>query len=206
MLLAVVVLFSVSYWLLSKVEAARWQRFLREKVGTAVSSGSAYALVLVAFLAVFREGAETALFYQALLARGPQALTPTLTGLAAGLVVLLVIWTAFYRFGLRLPLRAFFATTSGLLYYLAFVFMGKGLRELQEGNLLSITPLEHGPFVGALGIFPSVETLVGQGLLVVLALFALWRTLMPRNGAAAVSHSADAATARPVEAEAEGRS
>jgi high-affinity iron transporter len=207
MLLAVVVLFSVSYWLLSKVEAARWQRFLREKVDTAVSSGSAYALVLVAFLAVFREGAETALFYQALLARGPQALTPTLTGLAAGLVMLLVIWTAFYRFGLQLPLRAFFATTSGLLYYLAFVFMGKGLRELQEGNLLSITPLEHGPFVGALGIFPSVETLVGQGLLVVLALFALWRTLMPRHGAAAaVSHSADAATARPVEAEAEGRS
>jgi hypothetical protein len=48
---------------------------------------------------------------------------------------------------------------------------------LQEGNLLSITPLEHWPFVGALGIFPSVETLIGQGLLVALALFALWRTV-----------------------------
>jgi high-affinity iron transporter len=206
MLLAVVVLFSVSYWLLSKVEAARWQRFIREKVGSALTSGSAHALSFVAFLAVFREGAETALFYQALLARGPQAVTPTLAGLAAGTVVLVAVWTAFHRFGLKLPLRAFFASTSGLLYYLAFVFMGKGLRELQEGNLLSITPLEHGPYVGALGIFPSVETLVGQGLLVTLALFALWRTLIWRDAPGARAGQAGAPpSVRAVEAEAEGR-
>jgi high-affinity iron transporter len=177
MLLAVVVLFSVSYWLLSKVETVRWQRFLHDKVGAALSSGKTHALAAVAFLAVFREGAETALFYQALLMRGPQVLTPVLAGMGAGSLILVAIWIAFHRFGLRLPLRPFFATTSALLYLLAFVFMGKGLRELQEGNLLSITPLEHWPFVGALGIFPSVETLIGQGLLVALALFALWRTV-----------------------------
>ncbi len=177
MLLAVAVLFSVSYWLLSKVESVRWQRFIQQKVGTALSSGNAHALAAVSFLAVFREGAETALFYQALLLRGPQVITPVLGGFVVGSLALVVIWIAFHRFGLKMPLRPFFATTSALLYLLAFIFMGKGLRELQEGNVLSITPLEHGPFVGALGIFPSVETLVGQGVLVALALFALWRTL-----------------------------
>jgi len=34
-LIAVAVLFSVSYWLISKVEAAKWQQFIREKVSTA---------------------------------------------------------------------------------------------------------------------------------------------------------------------------
>lgn len=178
MLLAVGVLFSVSYWLLTKVEAKRWKAFIDEKVGAALTSGRATALALVAFLAVFREGAETALFYQAILARGPQALPPMLTGLAVGSVALIGVWIGIQYFGLRLPLRAFFSVTSSLLYTLAFIFMGKGLRELQEGNVLSITPLEHAPYVGWLGIYPSAETLIGQGVLVALAVYALIRTAM----------------------------
>jgi high-affinity iron transporter len=212
MLVAVGVLFSVSYWLLSKVESAKWQRFIRDKVGAAVTSGKAHALALVAFLAVFREGAETALFYQALFARGPEVHTPAFAGMGAGALVLAVIWVAFHRFGVRLPLRAFFATTSGLLYYLAFVFMGKGLRELQEGNLLQITALEHGPYVEWLGMYPSVETLIGQGILILLALYALWRSLWGRGepaaapaSAAATKPAAAATLPLAVEAEAEGR-
>lgn len=181
MLIAVVVLFSVSYWLLSKVESARWQAFIREKVGDAVSSGSTRALALVAFLAVFREGAETALFYQALLARGPQVVSPVLGGLVVGTLLLGLIWFGFHQFGVRLPLRAFFATTSALLYYLAFVFMGKGIRELQEGNILSLTPIRGAPYLDMLGLYPSVETIVGQSVLLALALFALWRALAVRQ-------------------------
>ncbi len=205
MLVAVGVLFSVSYWLLSKVESAKWQKFIREQVGAAVTSGKTYALALVAFLAVFREGAETALFYQALLARGPEVHSPVFAGMAAGSAVLAVIWVAFHKFGIRIPLRGFFATTSALLYYLAFVFMGKGLRELQEGNLLSITALEHGPYVELLGIYPSVETLVGQGILIVLALYALWRSLTGPGEPRAASAIAKSPVAMPVEAEAETR-
>ncbi len=181
MLVAVVVLFSVSYWLVSKVESARWQAFIREKVGSALSSGSTHALALVAFLAVFREGAETALFYQALLARGPQVASPVIAGFVFGAVALGAIWVGFHRFGLRLPLRAFFATTSAMLYALAFIFMGKGLRELQEGNALPITPLDGWPYLDVLGVYPSVETLAGQGVLVALALFAAWRALLARR-------------------------
>ncbi len=210
MLLAVAVLFSVSYWLLSKVESAKWQKFIRAKVGSAVSSGNTMALALVAFLAVFREGAETALFYQALLLRGPDVLSPVLGGMAAGAALLGVIWFGFHRFGLRIPLRAFFATTSALLYYLAFVFMGKGLRELQEGNVLSITALEHGPYAEWLGIFPSVETLAGQAVLIVLALYAVWRSLGISGGDAspapvhAEPPTMSSASVKPIEAEAEG--
>ena len=58
LLIAVAVLFSVSYWLISRVEAAKWQAFIREKVNTALDHGGGRALAFVAFLAVYREGAE----------------------------------------------------------------------------------------------------------------------------------------------------
>ncbi|MEP6690435.1 MAG: FTR1 family protein [Gemmatimonadaceae bacterium] len=181
MLIAVAVLFSVSYWLISKVEAAKWQQFIKEKVNSALEHGGGRALVLVAFLAVYREGAETALFYQALFAEGSNVALPLTLGIIIGFGALAVIFTLFYRFGVRIPLRPFFAVTSGLLYYMAFVFVGKGIRELQEGNVVPITIIPHLPSVDAMGIFPTLETLSAQMALIVLLVFALVKTFWPKR-------------------------
>jgi high-affinity iron transporter len=181
MLIAVAVLFSVSYWLISKVEAAKWQQFIRSKVNAALEHGGGTALAFVAFLAVYREGAETALFYQALFNEGLGNGLPISLGIVVGFAALAVIFTLFYRFGVRIPLRPFFATTSVLLYYMAFVFMGKGIRELQEGNLMTITVIPGFPHVEALGLFPSVETILGQALLIALFVFALAKTFWPHR-------------------------
>jgi high-affinity iron transporter len=179
MLTAVVVLFSVSYWLISKVEAAKWQKFIREKVTSALEHGGGKALALVAFLAVYREGAETALFYQALFNEGPNVGVPLALGILVGLGVLAIIFTLFYRYGVRIPMRPFFTVTSLLLYYMAFVFMGKGIRELQEGNMMPITVIPGGPHVDAMGIYPSVQTLTAQAILVILLIFAVVKTFWP---------------------------
>ena len=179
MLIAVVVLFSVSYWLLSKVESAKWQKFIRDKVNAALSHGGIFALAFVAFLAVFREGAETVLFYQALFTRDSNIVMPVSLGLLAGSGTLAVIFTLFWRFGLRIPLRPFFAVTSALLYYMALVFAGTGVKELQEANLLPRTVIPGFPHVELIGLYPTVETLMAQGVLVVLLLFALWSHFTP---------------------------
>jgi high-affinity iron transporter len=179
MLVAVVVLFSVSYWLISKVEAAKWQRFIRVKVTNALEHGGGKALAVVAFLAVYREGAETALFYQALFNEGPHVGVPLTLGIIVGFAVLAVIFTLFYRYGVKIPMRPFFTVTSLLLYYMAFVFMGKGVRELQEGNIMPITVIPHGPHVEAMGIYPSVQTLTAQAILIVLLIFATVKTFWP---------------------------
>ena len=181
MLVAVVVLFSVSYWLISKVEAARWQQFIREKVESALEHGGGSALAFVAFLAVYREGAETALFYQALFGEGRDATGPIVLGLVAGGAALAVVFTLFYRYGVRIPLRPFFAVTSVVLYYMAFVFAGKGVRELQEGNVIPITTIPGFPSVDAMGVYNSVETLLAQALLLALFVFALVKTFWPRQ-------------------------
>jgi high-affinity iron transporter len=179
MLIAVIVLFSVSYWLLSKVEAAKWQKFIRDKVNAALSNGGMFALAFVAFLAVFREGAETALFYQALFTRGGDIVMPVSLGLISGSATLAVIFTLFWRFGLRIPLRPFFAVTSALLYYMALVFAGSGIKELQEANVLPRTLIPGFPHIDLIGLYPTVETLMAQAVLIVLLLFALWSHFKP---------------------------
>jgi high-affinity iron transporter len=199
MLMAVAVLFSVSYWLISKVEAAKWQQFIREKVTVALEHGGGRALAFVAFLAVYREGAETALFYQALFNEGTRVLLPITLGMLVGAVVLAVIFTMFYRFGVRIPLRQLFSVTSVLLYYMAFVFMGKGMRELQEGNVLTITIIPGFPHVELLGLYPTVETLLAQLVLVVLFVIALLKTFWPKRSVTLPTIPSDPTAATLVE-------
>jgi high-affinity iron transporter len=57
--------------------------------------------------------------------------------------------------------------------------VGKGIRELQEGNVIGITVLNGAPSVPSLGIFPSVETLAAQGIMLALFIFMLVKTFLP---------------------------
>src|SRR5689334_18480310 len=184
MVVATGVLFYVSYWLLSKMEVVKWNHFVKSKVKDALDSGSALALAAAAFLAVYREGFETVLFYKALfVAGGAGSVMPVVGGILAGSVVLVAVYIAINRFGVRLPLKPFFAVTSAFLYYMAFVFAGKGVAELQEGGLIGTTILSWAPRAPALGIYPTAESLGAQAVLVVLALLALvWNfVLEPRR-------------------------
>ena len=175
MMMATVVLFYVSYWLLSKMEVVKWNHFVKSKVQDALTSGSGLALASAAFLAVYREGFETVLFYKALfLAGGSAAATmPIVGGMVVGSLVMVGVYLAISRFGLRLPLKPFFGVTSAFLYYMAFVFGGKGVAELQEGGYLPTTIIDGAPRVPALGIYPTLESLLVQGLLVALLVAAL---------------------------------
>jgi high-affinity iron transporter len=186
MVVATGVLFYVSYWLLSKMEVVKWNHFVKSKVQDALTSGSSLALASAAFLAVYREGFETVLFYKALfLTGGPSGgAMPIVLGILLGSVVMVGIYIAISRFGLRLPLKPFFGVTSAFLYYMAFVFAGKGIAELQDGGTIPTTIVLGAPRVPALGIYPTVESLLVQGVLLLLLIVALVWTfvLAPRKG------------------------
>jgi len=179
MLVAVAVLFYVSYWVLSKIEADRWNAFLKSKMQGALSSESGLALASVAFLAVYREGVETILFYKALLSSaGSGEVGAVVGGIALGAAVLVILYVAINRYGMRLPMKSFFGVTGALLYYMAFVFAGQGVKDLQEAGLVGLTVLEGWPRWPQLGIYPTVQSLALQGVLVVLLVFGLaWSRL-----------------------------
>jgi high-affinity iron transporter len=174
MLLASAVLFSVSYWLISKAETQKWVSFIKDKVGDSLSSRSLKALWFAAFLAVYREGAETVLFYQALTSgASASGLTAVAGGFLAGSVLLVVIYLAMRYGALRLPIRPFFLCTGVLLYYMAFVFVGNGMMELIEAKLFQSTLVFWMPTLRFMGVYPYLQTLVPQLFMVLAALVAL---------------------------------
>jgi high-affinity iron transporter len=172
-LLAAVVLFSVSFWLISKAEAKKWQRYIHQKVEQALTTRKVAALVGVSFLAVYREAFETVLFYQALWLQSQATQIFVIWGFLAGIVILAVIVWVLFKLGMKIPLRLFFGVSSALLYLLALVFAGEGIRNLQATGWFSETPLQHGPYLPTLGIYPTMETLITQGIMVLAMIGAL---------------------------------
>lgn len=173
MLLAVVVLFNVSYWLLSKVEGQRWQQFIQSKMAQSVGNGSLLAMGTVSFLAVYREGFETILFYKALGSISGGFGGSVGLGFLLGSAILLVIFLLFYRYGIKLPIKTFFTVTGAILYYMAFSFAGHGIAELQEGGVISVTSANFIPRIDFIGLYPTWETLIVQGALLLAQLAAL---------------------------------
>ncbi len=168
MIVAAVLLSYVSVWLFARREMQQWQGFISDKMGDAVSSGSLWAIVSVAFFAVYREGAETILFYQALISDAEGAYDAIASGFGLALIGLLVIYVMIFQLSVRLPLKQFFTGTAGLLFALSIIFAGKATLELQVSGWMSNTWLEGFPTISWLGVFPSIESLLTQGLMIVL--------------------------------------
>jgi high-affinity iron transporter len=172
MLLAVGVLFYVSNWMVSKAEAEAWSSYIEGKVQNSITRGSMFSLAFAAFLAVFREGAETILFYQALLAGDQNYVNMVWLGFGIGSVALVIIYILIRILSLRLPLKPFFLGTSVLLFIMSVSFVGSGIKELQEGGVVPVTLLPFNFTVDILGIYPTLQTLIPQVILLAVTVAA----------------------------------
>jgi high-affinity iron transporter len=200
-LLAVAVLLYVSHWLFQKTYIHDWKTYLQEHVGRAMTRGSALAMAGLAFAAVYREGFETVLFYQALMFDAGAG--AVLAGFAPGILVILAIGYGIVRLGLKLPLKRVFAATGSVMLYLAFVFIGKGLYNLQEAGVYAPHPLawapDHEALRQLLGLYPLAETILAQAaFLTLLGVGALWYRTRRARAAAPVPSPSRAAEAAPI--------
>ena len=132
-LIAVVVLFYVSNWMVSKSEAAAWEGYIQGKVEVSVQTGNMFALGFTAWLAVFREGAEVILFYQPMLGEGHANMV--WAGFGVGCAVLVVVFLLIRFLSIRLPIKPFFLATSILMAFMTICFLGSGIKELMEGGV-----------------------------------------------------------------------
>ncbi len=138
MLLAAGVLTWMIFWM--QRQGRQIQVELELDVRRATTTGSAWALFGLAFVAVVREGIETVLFLKA----AAFSTTPaqTLIGGALGLTVAFTLGWLIFAAGKRLDVRAFFRVTSVLLILFAAGLAAHGVHELQEAALLP-TFVEH---------------------------------------------------------------
>ena len=175
MLIAVVLLFYVGFWLLSNASSKKWSAYIQGQISNSLSSGDSKMLWWTVFLAVYREGAETVLFYLALLfdAKSPAATSMVAAGFVAGLVALIVVYVIIKKFSLKIAIKPFFIATSVIIFYMSVVFVGKGVMELVEGKVFVPTVIDGLPTITWIGFYPYVQSLVPQAVMIVLLIVGI---------------------------------
>ena len=130
----------------------------------ALTGRSAWLLFGLAFIVVYREVFETILFYAALWSQGNGG--AMVAGAASACVALAVIGWAMLRYSRALPIGKFFNYSSWLMAILTVVLAGKGIAALQEAGIIDIAPLAAVPRVSLIGLFPTVQTIAAQLLMI----------------------------------------
>lgn len=198
-LTAVVVLFYVSNWMISKSESATWTKYIKDKAGAGAEGGSMLALVFTAWLAVFREGAEVILFYQPMLREDRPDMV--WAGFGVGVAALVVIFLLIRVLSVRLPIGPFFMATSILMAVMSISFLGAGIKELMEGGVFDnvewalsspswLSWIPYNDTLDVLGIYPLVGTVVPQ--LILLAITIVTFVMHIRRGKAAKAAASEA--------------
>ncbi|MDF7665851.1 FTR1 family protein [Bifidobacterium sp. ESL0745] len=183
-LIAMCMLIYTSNWMLSKSDADAWQSYIGDKAKKAVSDvtsadsltfAGVVSLAMLSFLAVFREGAETVMFYQSVYSMTKDSKGMWIGGLAAA-AVLVVVFVLIRFTSVHIPLHPFFLITSVLLAILAVTFAGGGVHSLIEGDAINGTYLASMPTNEWLGLYPYTQTIVAQiiAAVVIIALFVIF--------------------------------
>jgi high-affinity iron transporter len=180
-LLAMAVLFALTFWLVARLEQRRWMEFMRARVAAAVAAGGALAFAGLGFTAVYREGLETVLFYQALTLFAEGLILWVVLGAVSAALALGGIGYAVFIAGRKLPIRPLLIAGASILLLLSVAMAGNAVRALQEGGVIGVDPIEGEwarlpIFLAELtGIHPTVQGIAVQALLVVgYALGAVW--------------------------------
>ena len=173
-LIATLMLLWTSNWMLNKSSVEAWNNYIRNKTEAAVAGaqskvesgqslglGMIASLAMLSFLAVFREGAETVIFYESIYSMSQDAHGMWVGGLAAA-AVLIVIFLILRFTSVKIPIGPFFLVTSILMAALVVIFAGGGIHALIEGDLIEGTYLSTVPTNDWIGLYPYVETITAQ--------------------------------------------
>ncbi|MDW0109496.1 FTR1 family iron permease [Sporosarcina aquimarina] len=180
-LAAAAMMIGMGAWLHRKSSVTAWNDYIARQMGTAVSSKSAWAIGLLSFLTVFREGAETVVFYVGIAPN--MNLSEFLLGIAVALVILVAVAVVLLKAGNRIPIHRLFAVATVFIYILAFKIIGVSIHTLQLTDIFPTSIVDGLPVAAAIGFYPTWETLAGQLVLVVtvVAMFAIKKRLPARS-------------------------
>ena len=170
---AVVMMILIGIWLHSKSSVKKWNDFMDSQMKTVTKTGSFISMFALSFLAVFREGAETILFYVGILPRISSF--DFILGISLALFVLLVIAFLMNKASqFILPHKIFFILTW-MIYALAFKMLGVSVHALQLTNMAPNHLLSGFPTIELLGIYPSWEGLGSQLVFLIIVLVVTLR-------------------------------
>jgi high-affinity iron transporter len=179
-LFAAALMLYVSGWLMVKQDPRGWKDYLAAKADNALAQDTAWAVAALAFLAVFREGAETVLFINALASTEGGWSAALFGGLAVATFGLAVLFYFINMIAQKIPLRPLFIITSAFLFAMAVKFIGEAVQEFQEQSILPFTQVAGADWLSAIGLNPTLEALSLQ-LLVILFALATYSLVVRNN-------------------------
>ena len=194
-LIAASLMLYVSGWLMVKQDPRGWQDYLAHKADHALAQDTVWAVGALAFLAVFREGAETVLFINALATTEGGWSAGLFAGLGAATVGLVVLFYFINLIAQKIPLRPLFIITSAFLFAMAIKFIGESVQEFQEQAMIPVSEIMGSGFFSAIGLNPSIEALSIQFLVILFALASY--SVVQRNSRLTRQHKAATPTAKP---------
>ncbi|WP_286231025.1 FTR1 family iron permease [Neobacillus mesonae] len=169
---AVVMMLTVGAWLHNKSSIGNWNKYINQQMQQAIAKGSLISFALISFLSVFREGAETIIFYTGIT---PYiSLQQLIIGVVLAIAILGVVGFLIIHYSVKIPIRLFFKVATLLIYLLAFKILGVSIHALQISNVLSMSTVQNLPYIDWIGMYPTWETFLTQLLLVVFIFIMTW--------------------------------
>jgi high-affinity iron transporter len=181
MIIASGLMLYMSGWLFLRQDASSWQTHVQRSAEQAVSRGTVLSIALIAFLAVFREGAETLLFLHALAGSSGGWSRGLLVGIIGAAVCLIGIFATMQWVALRLPLRTFFLATSAFLFIMGLHLIGGAVQEFQEQLLIPYDMISAPEWIISLGINPTWEAMGAQLIVAAVAAVSMLAARLHRQ-------------------------
>ncbi|AOH52982.1 hypothetical protein ABE28_001235 [Peribacillus muralis] len=171
-IIAVLMMLTIGIWLHSKSNVHAWNRYINKQMNEAIATGSIISFALISFLSIFREGAETIIFYAGM---APYMdIKQLISGILLAFLILVVIGIIMLRYSVKLPMTIFFKVATLLIYALAFKILGVSIHSLQVSQVIPTNVISPFPFIEAIGLYPTIETLMPQAVLILLIIFAAY--------------------------------
>ena len=167
-ILAVVMMITVGAWLHSKSNIHSWNRYMGDAMNQAIATGKLVSFALISFFSIFREGAETIIFYSGMAPY--MSIEPMMIGIVIATAILLVVGFIIIRYSVKLPITTFFKVATFIIYALAFKIIGVSIHSLQVSQVLTIHSVHNIPFIEWIGLYPTLETTLPQILFVMMIL------------------------------------
>lgn len=168
-IVAVLMILTIGAWLHSKSSLNAWQAYIKKHMNKALTTGSFVSLFALSFLSVFREGAETILFYVGIL---PNISTESFAlGVGIAMILLVILAVVILKSSVKLPVPTMFKILTWVLYILGFKILGVSVHALQLTAVLPTTIIDILPNIEWLGFYATLQTIIAQ--LVYIALILL---------------------------------
>ena len=163
---AVGMMIGIGVWLHSKSSLEAWKDYMERKMNIVVSTGSFISMFVLSFLAVFREGAETILFYVGILPL--ISVQNLIIGILSAIVILIIIALVLIYASSKIKVHRVFFILTWTIYFLAFKMLGTSIHMLQVVGVVPLHLIRFIPTVEILGIYANWEVFISQVIFIIL--------------------------------------